>query len=496
MPHHARGAADSSRRGLNSSSRTALTYTNPVYHRSFPDPFVLKHGGEYFGFCTGFADDGRVFGVIRSDDLVNWEELPGAMDPLAPRIAAGDLYWAPEVTEHSGTFYLYYGVGNETLMQIRVATSAEPAGPYRDSGRKLTFQDFAIDPHVFIDDDGSWHMFYATDFLNYSHIGTGTVVDRMLDPFTLAGNPRPVTRAKYDWQVYDPARKEKGGVRWHTVEGPFVLKRKGKYFEMFSGGNWQNKTYGVGYAVSESVESDEEWMQQVDGIDTLPLLRTIPEKVIGPGHNSVVVGPDGREMFCVYHRWQDGERVMCIDRMDFAGGDRLFVAGPSYEPQRAPRKVSEGFLENFDAGDLARNWSIAGRAEVQDQCLRARASASDFFQMTREVPVQNAYELAVNLRVDEVIGDTPVIKIGSLALELHDRRAGWRLVSGETAFNLPGYDIGQFHQLRIVCDGGRSHHFLDDLELGSGPLAGNNGRVDLDVRQAAVTFDMVRYTVL
>ncbi len=54
------------------------------------------------------------------------------------------------------------------------------------------------------------------------------------------GNPRPVTRARYDWQIYDPNRKEKGGVRWHTVEGPAVIKRKGLYYEMFSGGNWQN----------------------------------------------------------------------------------------------------------------------------------------------------------------------------------------------------------------------------------------------------------------
>jgi hypothetical protein len=45
----------------------------------------------------------------------------------------------------------------------------------------------------------------------------------MLDPLTLAGEPRPVTRARFDWQVYDPQRREKGGVRWHTVEGPAVL---------------------------------------------------------------------------------------------------------------------------------------------------------------------------------------------------------------------------------------------------------------------------------
>ena len=66
----------------------------------------------------------------------------------------------------------------------------------------------------------------------------------MVDLFTLAGRPRPVSRARYDWQIYDPQRAEKGGVRWHTIEGPFVLTRKGLFYQMCSGGNWQNPSYG------------------------------------------------------------------------------------------------------------------------------------------------------------------------------------------------------------------------------------------------------------
>src|SRR5690606_37756595 len=119
------------------------------------------------------------------------------------------------------------------------------------------------------------------------HIGTGTVVDQMTDWFTLKGAPKPVTRPRFDWQIYDPERKEKGGVRWHTVEGPFVIKHKGKYFQMFSGGNWQNLSYGVSFAVSDTVIKDEEWDQFSDGENVLPILRTVPDQVLGPGHNSV-----------------------------------------------------------------------------------------------------------------------------------------------------------------------------------------------------------------
>src|SRR5215210_2250037 len=119
-------------------------FQNPVFDHSFPDPFVLKHRGQYFAYCTGIAADGRCFGRLTSYDLVNWHELPGAMLPLA---TGAPYYWAPEVTYYKSRFYLYYSVGNETLMSIRVAVADGPDGDFVDAGIELTKQDFAIDPH-------------------------------------------------------------------------------------------------------------------------------------------------------------------------------------------------------------------------------------------------------------------------------------------------------------------------------------------------------------
>ena len=271
---------------------TQNTYVNPVYAGACPDPFVLKHAGEYWCYCTGIWEDGRAFGILNSPDLVHWRGVGGALDLFAsldPLPDAPSCYWAPEVTYYNGQFYLYYSIGNEDHMQIRVALSQNPAGPFIDSGRRLTKEDFAIDPHIYQDNDGAWYMFYATDYLNVHRVGTGTTRDLLLDPFTLAGQPRPVTRAQFDWQIYDPNRAEKGGVRWHTIEGPFVLQRKGRYYQMFSGGNWQNSTYGVSYALSFRLDDPEEWDQAADGEQVLPILRTSPDRsVIGPGQNSVV----------------------------------------------------------------------------------------------------------------------------------------------------------------------------------------------------------------
>ncbi len=433
------------------------TYLNPVYPRSFADPFVLKTSGEYFAYSTGFASDGNVFAVLRSKDLVSWTESGGAMSPLE---TSPPYYWAPEVTYWSGKFFLYYSAGNEVLMEIRVAVSDRPDSGFVDSGRRLTCESFAIDAHVFADDDGNRFMFYATDFLDHTHVGTGTVVDRMIDQFTLEGDPRPVTRARFDWQVYDPDRKEKGGVRWHTVEGPTVLKRKGVYYQMFSGGNWQNATYGVSFAASALARNHDEWMQFSDGEIVPPILRTIPGVVDGPGHNSVIRGPNNRELYCVYHRWLDLERVLSIDRMDFAG-ERIFVHGGTSAPQPAPfePQIKERFSrsEICDQITAIGRWRFGTAGAISDPVERCEMN----LKIVPESFLLEAY----------VAGDGTTVDHGKsgIAFDTHAGRALFSLdaenrsatlttddpgsnASPRTAILPADFDFSAAHLIRVECD--------------------------------------------
>lgn len=441
-----------------SKTFSAKTFLNPVFPRSFPDPFVLKFRGEYFAYCTDFWRDGRVFGVLRSRDLVSWTEIGGAMARLE---SDAPFYWAPEVTYSNGKFYLYYSVGNETLMELRVAVSDRPDGGFVDAGKRLTNEEFAIDAHVFTDDDGQNYLFYATDFLEHTHIGTGTVVDKMVDFFTLEGNPRPVTRARYDWQVYDPQRKEKGGVRWHTVEGPFILKRKGVYYEMFSGGNWQNITYGVSFATACDIEENEEWKQFSDGEKVLPILRTLPDLVVGPGHNSVVRGVNNRELFCVYHRWTEHGRVLSIDRMDFADS-RIFIKGATYTPQTAPFSPTVG--DFFDAATPDENWESFGTWENSDNETVCESAARSELICRKETP---NFLCEFTLRAVEAADERSAAgfclkndgeKTFEFLIYPHSARAAafWT-EDGKKAkqdFTLPGdFAPAAFHLLRVECDG-------------------------------------------
>jgi beta-xylosidase len=323
------------------------TYTNPVYPHYFADPFVWEHGGTYHAVGTGPAEAigavgeapiPTVFPLLRSSDFVTWHATGSAL--LRPDPALGGDFWAPEVAYSEGTFYLYYSVGHgDKEHRLRVATSEKPEGPYVDTGTPLTSLDtcpFAIDAHAFRDDDGQWYLFYARDFLELEaewRVGTGIAVDRLIGMTQLAGEERIVLRARSEWQRFLKDRLMYGAVYdWHTVEGPCVRKHEGRYYCLFSGGRWETEDYGVDYGVAEHIlgpYSDA-------GNEAGPrVLRTIPGQVLGPGHNSIVRGPDGVTDTIVYHAWGPDRqaRRMFLDRLDWTP-DGPRSPGPTCTPQR------------------------------------------------------------------------------------------------------------------------------------------------------------------
>jgi hypothetical protein len=351
-------------------------------------------------------------------------------------------------------------------MHIRVATAEQPSGPFVDAGVRLTSEEFAIDPHPFRDADGTWYLFYATDFLQHTHIGTGTVCDEMLDFFRLKGERRTIVRALYDWQVFDPQRKEKGGVRWHTVEGPCVLRRKGIYYQMFSGGNWKTQSYGVAYALSGTLRANGEWEQVVDGQRVLPILRTIPDEVIGPGHNSVIRGPDSLQSFCIYHRWTPNlaDRVLAIDRLDWAG-DRLMVIGATSNPQPAP--ASATFADFFDEqleNGLGDGWlSVGGQWFVRDNTAFQKSKQGEFEARSKAKSAQFVAEVSLRLLEGEngafgirlFSGNNSVLTLllkATSGCSISWHSAGSHILSSQH-FVLPNdFKMEAYHLIRVEAD--------------------------------------------
>lgn len=259
------------------------------------DPHVIRHQGRYYLYPT---TDSRGYDVFVSTNLVHWEDKGKVFRD--PRGGA----WAPDVFHHvrgDGKFYLYYtdnapkpprGKGGK---QIGVAVADGPMGPFAD---KSVLADESIDAHLFQDEDGAFYLYYV-------HLAGGfkIMVQPMADPLTKKGEPRRVIHPTEPWE------KVSGDV----TEGPFLLKRKGLYYLMYSGTGADSPNYGIGYATAKSP------LGPFTKYSGNPIARR-GGTVLGPGHHCVIAGPDDR-LWMVYHQkastrtgW---DRFLAIDPLWF-----------------------------------------------------------------------------------------------------------------------------------------------------------------------------------
>ncbi|CAG9621101.1 glycoside hydrolase family 43 protein [Sutcliffiella rhizosphaerae] len=291
-----------------------MTYQNPVISikgLDHGDPAVLRYNGKYYLYHTG----PREIRVYVSADLIYWEAagiaLHASDDPN--HWAQIDL-WAPEIIHENGTFYMYVtgavkneaGFGNDEIRRIGVAKSNNPTGPFTLAKEPLT-DEWSIDAHPFKDDDGSYYLFYnvRNSFTRGPNdvIGTGNVVDKMTDLENLSGNPTMVVAPEHLWE----------GNKEHSFfwnEGPFVLKKDGIYYQMYSAGFFGDDTYGVYYATSttpmgKNAMEDKSWKKWNGG---QPILKT-NDACHGPGHHVVVKGPNGVDDYIVYHGYEPDENI-------------------------------------------------------------------------------------------------------------------------------------------------------------------------------------------
>ncbi len=323
-----------------------FSYSNPVFPDYFADPFVLQHAGGYYAFGTAprTCPRERAIPVLYSDDLAHWTALGGALE-LLPECLDVPLfdrrhYWAPEVVERRGTFWMFYScsagrcdrdglcVGSQRL---RLATSKRPEGPFRDVGALFARDEFCIDPHPFCDPaTGQWYLYFARNLTDRHGLpGTALWVVPLGDDMRPVGPASVVMRASADWHVYHRNAPAFGQMwkAWHTLEGPHIIVRDGRYYCLYSGGSWQGEGYGVGYGVADHPLGP--WRDERAHEGASFLRSTADQR--GPGHNSVVLGPDKQTSFVVYHAWDADHtaRRMCIDPLVWSQDGRPHCDGPT-----------------------------------------------------------------------------------------------------------------------------------------------------------------------
>jgi beta-xylosidase len=309
-----------------------ITYTNPVGGMTnIGDPFVLKDGKNYYMYATSAPSDG--FKVWKSTNLVDWksqDNLANETTNQSQPWGMGD-FWAPEVIKYHNQFYMVYSARNiDDHLQISVATSKDPLGPFKDISTQIVKgKGSYIDGDIFIDSDGTPYLYYVKDcsenIINGAHVSQ-IFVQKMNDSLTeLLGEPKLLLQPDQQWEGLN------GDYQWN--EGPFLLKHDNKYYLMYSANYYASPDYAIGYAVSDHP------MGPFKKAKENPILsKDLEHGISGPGHNSVTVGPDGKTLYIVYHTHTDpnapsGDRQMNIDKLYFENG-KLKVDGPTYTEQK------------------------------------------------------------------------------------------------------------------------------------------------------------------
>ena len=292
----------------------------PLYSGYFADPFVIasSEGFIAFGTTANSGSQGTFISAMSSSDLIDWRNLGSPLVGVPENL--GVDFWAPEVVYSQNFYWMYFSVGSGISgHHIRVAKSETPTGPYHDQGVNLTpNEQFAIDAHPFQDDDGSWFMYFARDVLTSEKVGTHLAVAKMFSMTELEPYTSEVLAPNSDWQIYEPARRMYDRkVDWHTLEGPCVVKKDGRYILFYSGGNWQNESYGVSYATSDTPIGP--WSHESTW--SAITLNSSSSELLGPGHCSIL-RVNNSEDILVYHAWNEDKtiRQLFMDKLQWVGG--------------------------------------------------------------------------------------------------------------------------------------------------------------------------------
>lgn len=261
----------------------------PITH----DPVVAKQGDTYYLFCTGPG-----ITTFTSKDLKMWTQG----DPVfadsptwALDVAPGfnGHIWAPDITLHNGTYYLYYSIsafGKNTsaigLVTNKTLNPKDENFKWEDQGiviQSVPNRDMwnAIDPNLIFDEEG-------TPWLSFGSFWSGLKMVKLEDDLKTIAQPEewyPIASRERSQNLPDADAGDA------ALEGPFIFK-KGDYYYQFLSWDYccrgEESTYKLVVGRSKTITGpyvDKNGKKLIEGGGSLVIEGN--KNWYGVGHNSV-----------------------------------------------------------------------------------------------------------------------------------------------------------------------------------------------------------------
>lgn len=348
------------------------------------DPSVVEFYGTFYCYATtdgwgrGLETSGTPV-VWKSRDFLSWS-FSGSLFPSN----FDAKYWAPSAPIYKdGRYYLFPTLDN----RITALVSDSPAGPFRAlDGKDITknsgWRQFPItvghpiDAEIFRD-DGNYYMVWSQ---------------------------RYIARLKPDFSGFDgeptPIQTKRGGYS----EGPFLFKRKGVYYYLYTLGG--DEAYQYAYMMSRTSPLGPWEAPEQDIIATTDR----EEGVFGPGHGCFFAPKGSEQWVFVYLEYSRSStnRQIFADKMNFNPDGTIRPINLTKAGVGALRSVK------YQAPNLA-----LGRTAL------ASSTRADAPVPPRKDPMLNRIEtFAAQLAVDNSNGSRWMAAVG-------DNNAWWQLDLGK-----------------------------------------------------------------
>lgn len=221
------------------------------------DPFILVYEGLYYLYGKTKVNDKKFF-VYKSKDLEEWLEPKTVFEPPENFWADRD-FWAPEVYEYKGKFYMFASFKSpEKCRGTQILVADKPDGNFKPlTDLPATPLDWeCLDGTLYIDNDGIPYMVFCHE---WRQIDNGTVCYARLSDDLKHFVTEPVEMfSAHDYSFVEPI---KAGVSKFVTDGPFMHRLKnGELIMIWS--SFGNDGYFISVLKSDNREIDGKWLAQ------------------------------------------------------------------------------------------------------------------------------------------------------------------------------------------------------------------------------------------
>ncbi|OYX26526.1 MAG: hypothetical protein B7Z06_05525, partial [Flavobacteriales bacterium 32-35-8] len=425
--------------------KNPMTMDNEWSQYGMGDPYVFKYKGVFYLYVS---TKNREIGAKcwSSVDLVDWK-YEGNVTDDATTLGA----YAPEVMYWNGKFYMYSSPRGRGHY---VYQSDSPTGPF-----VIATNNFGktIDGSVFIDDDGKWYFYHASD--------KGIQAAEMSTPLTFGESSITGALMNNAW-----------------TEGATVIKRNGIYHMAYTGNHINSRGYRIDYASSKSSPVNNFQPHQ----DQNPIILATEEDAFkGLGHGTMFIGPDLDSYYLTYHNHVSRSgpiRQYNFDRIAW-NGDKMRVLGPTNFSQQSPELPD--VYDYFNRVDIGKDWEFPNNGqwsivdqdylfqnslkENGDQVGMAVLSTTSEDNFTAEFNFKETARQGSNAKLGAIVNYFDAKNYGIFTVNNDSKKLGINfMVNGrwgteELVDILPDLDFTEWQTMKIEKFGTNYKIFIHDL---------------------------------